>query len=471
MALKLHNTLSGRLEEFVPLVPGKVGMYVCGVTVYDRSHIGHARALVTFDVLYRYLRYRGFEVNFVRNFTDVDDKIIARAQTAGIPALELAEANIRSFAEDMTVLSCLHPTIEPRATDNIPEMIALICELEAKGLAYAVDGDVYFAVEGFKGYGKLSKRRIEDMEAGARIEVDARKRSPMDFALWKATKPGEPTWDSPWGPGRPGWHIECSAMSVKYLGQPFDIHGGGTDLIFPHHENEIAQSEGARGCAFARYWVHNGMVSVGAEKMSKSLGNFMTVREGATRVGGEALRFFVLRTHYRSPLDFTPERLDEAAQGLGRIYETLARADAAIGSRRADADAEVRRQFVEAMDDDLNVARAIGIAFETVRAINRELDAGGDLNQIAAWRSALAEISSVLGVGGARPADYLARERHEHLETAALSAAQIEHLIAERNDARKQRNFKRADEIRSELKAQGVVLEDSPTGTVWKVER
>jgi cysteinyl-tRNA synthetase len=470
MPLKLHNTLSGRLEEFVPLVPGKVGMYVCGVTVYDRSHIGHARALVTFDVLYRYLRYSGYDVTFVRNFTDVDDKIIARAQRAGIPAAELAEANIRAFAEDVNVLGCLRPTIEPRATENIPQMIELIRELESKGLAYAVGGDVYFAVERFSGYGKLSKRKLEDMEAGSRVEVDERKRNPLDFALWKSSKPGEPVWDSPWGPGRPGWHIECSAMSARYLGQPFDIHGGGTDLIFPHHENEIAQSEGAKGCAFARYWVHNGMVSIGQEKMSKSLGNFMTVHEGAARVGGEALRFFVLRTHYRSPLEFSPHRLDEAAQGLGRIYETLRRADEAITSP-VDADAEVRRQFVEAMDDDLNVARAIGITFETVRAINRELDAGRDLRQVAAWRAAIADIGDVLGVAGSPPAEYLARERREHLAVAEISVAEIEQLIAARNDARKQRNFQRADEIRAELKAKGVVLEDTASGTAWRVER
>jgi len=471
MPLKLHNTLSGRLEEFVPLVPGKVGMYVCGVTVYDRSHIGHARALVTFDVLYRYLRYSGYDVNFVRNFTDVDDKIIARAQQAGIPAHELTETNIRAFAEDMHVLGCARPTLEPRATENIPEMIALIRELETKEMAYAVDGDVYFAVERFPGYGKLSKRKLEDMEAGARIEVDERKRNPMDFALWKATKPGEPTWDSPWGPGRPGWHIECSAMSAKYLGEPFDIHGGGTDLIFPHHENEIAQSEGAHGGAFARYWVHNGMVSVGQEKMSKSLGNFMTVKDAATRVGGEALRFFVLRTHYRSPLEFTPDRLDDAAQGLGKIYETLARAEVAAAGQAVPPDAEVCRQFAEAMDDDLNLARAIGVMFETVRAINRELDGAPDVRQVAAWRAAIGVMAGVIGVGGTRPTDYLNRERREHLEATDLSPAEIERLIHERAEARKQRDFKRGDEIRAALKAKGVVLEDSPTGTVWKVER
>ncbi len=469
--MRLHNTLSGKLEEFVPLVPGKVGMYVCGVTVYDRSHIGHARALVTFDVLFRYLRYSGYEVTLVRNFTDVDDKIINRARSSGIDALALAEANIHAFAEDVKVLGCLPPTIEPRATQHIADMIELIRELEAKGLAYAAGGDVYFAVDRFPGYGKLSKRRLEDMQAGARIEVDERKRFPMDFALWKASKEGEPAWDSPWGPGRPGWHIECSAMAAKYLGQPFDIHGGGTDLIFPHHENEIAQSEGAKGCPFARYWVHNGMVSVAHEKMSKSLGNFLTVQEASQRVGGEALRLFTLGTHYRSPLDFTEERLEESARALRRIYETLARADDAVGQTIADPDKEVERQFIEAMDDDLNTARAIGIVFETVRAMNRELDAARSVKAVAPLRRAVADIAGVLGVAAERPADYLARRRDAHLEEASLSAEEIEHLIAERAAARKARNFHRADEIRDQLKARGVALEDSPTGTTWTLER
>jgi cysteinyl-tRNA synthetase len=470
MPLKLHNTLSARLEEFVPLHPPRVGMYVCGVTVYDRSHIGHARAMVTFDVLYRYLLFSGYQVDFVRNFTDVDDKIILRAQKAGIPAVELAEANIRSFAEDVRALGCAQPTLEPRATEHIAEMIELIRTLIDKGLAYAADGDVYFAVDKFAGYGKLSKRKLEDMVAGSRVEVDERKHHPMDFALWKASKPGEPTWDSPWGPGRPGWHIECSAMALKHLGQPFDIHGGGTDLIFPHHENEIAQSEGARGCAFARYWVHNGMVSVGHEKMSKSLGNFLTVQEASSRVGGEALRFYALGTHYRSPLEFTPERLDEAARGLGRIYETLARADAAGGSA-TEPDAEVIRQFREAMDDDLNTARVIGILFETVRAINRELDAKGDPDRIAGMRRAIAAAGEVLGICRLDPKEYLAREKREHLAESELSAAQIEARIADRAAARKSRDFERADQIRDELKAKGILLDDSPAGTTWRVDR
>ncbi len=471
MSLRLHNTLSGRLEEFVPMVPGKVGMYVCGVTVYDRSHIGHARALVTFDVLFRYLRFAGYEVTFVRNFTDVDDKIILRAQQEGIAAAALAEANIRAFAEDVQALGCLSPTIEPRATAHIADMIALVQELEQKGLAYAVDGDVYFAVEKFPAYGKLAKRRLDDMVAGARVDVDERKRFPMDFALWKASKPGEPWWESPWGRGRPGWHIECSVMSTKYLGQPFDIHGGGTDLIFPHHENEIAQSEGARGCAFARYWVHNGMVNIGHEKMSKSLGNFMTVQQAAARVGGEAVRLFVIGTHYRSPLDFSPERLDESGRALARLYETLARADTAAGPLGdAHADTGVLDQFRAAMDDDLNTARAIGVVFETVRSMNKLLDEGR-AESVAPLRAAVREVAGVLGVGGLDPQAVLERGRQAHLAEAALDAAQIEAQIAARNAARKARDFTQADAIRAALKAQGIVLEDTPQGTVWKVER
>jgi len=471
MPLSVHNTLTGQLEEFRPLVAGKVGMYVCGVTVYDRSHIGHARALVSFDILFRYLRASGYDVTFVRNLTDVDDKIIARAQSAGVSATELAEANIRAFAEDVAELGCLAPTLEPRATAHVAEMITLIQELEAKGLAYAAGGDVYYAVDKFPEYGKLAKRRLEDMMAGARVEVDARKRHPMDFALWKASKPGEPWWDSPWGPGRPGWHIECSVMSTKYLGQPFDIHGGGTDLIFPHHENEIAQSEGAKGCTFARYWVHNGMVTIEQEKMSKSLGNFMTVQQAAAQVGGEAVRLFVIGTHYRSPLDFSPQRLEESARALTRLYETLARADESISDwRDVVADAAVTAEFRAAMDDDLNTSRAVGVIFETVRNINRLLDEN-QATAVAPLRRAVATIAEVLGVGNRDPHTVLEQARQAHLAEAAIDTVETERLIAARNAARKARDFKQADAIRSDLKARGIVLEDTPAGTVWKVER
>jgi cysteinyl-tRNA synthetase len=472
MSLKVHNTLSGKLEPFEPLVPGRVGMYVCGVTVYDRSHIGHARALVTFDVIYRYLRFLGYEVTFVRNLTDVDDKIIVRAQARGLTAQQLAEANIASFAEDMAVLGCERPTIEPRATDHIEGMIELIRELEAKGLAYAVDGDVYFAVDKLPDYGKLSKRKLDDMMAGARIDVDERKHHPMDFALWKSSKPGEPEWPSPWGPGRPGWHIECSAMASRYLGQPFDIHGGGSDLIFPHHENEIAQSEGAKDCALARYWLHNGMVTLAHEKMSKSLGNFMTVVDAARQVGGETLRLLVLRTHYRGPLDFSTEQLEENRRSLDRIYEALARADDLLGRHPATADEKVRdailEQFRAGMDDDFNTARGLAALFDALRALNRHLD-GEEWASAAACRDAIRSIASVLGVGGQDARAYLERTKRDHLLESSLSPAEIERLIAERVAARKARDFKRADAIRQELSDKGIVLEDTPQGTVWKV--
>lgn len=474
MPLRFYNTLSGKEEEFIPFTPGKVRMYVCGVTVYDRSHIGHARALVTFDVIYRYLKFLGYDVTFVRNFTDVDDKIINRANERGITAQELSELYIREFNEDVIALRCLPPTYEPRATQHIPEMIEIIQELEAKGLAYAADGDVYFAVDKFPGYGKLSHRRLDDMMAGARVEVDERKHHPMDFALWKGSKPGEPTWDSPWGPGRPGWHLECSAMSSKYLGQPFDIHGGGSDLIFPHHENEIAQSEGAKGCEFARYWIHNGMVTVEQEKMSKSLGNFLTISEVLTKTTPEALRLVLLSTHYRMPLDFSMQKVEEAEKGLTRIYETLARVDAALGISSSPADElrtpnpELGTRFREAMDDDCNTARALGVIFDSIRDLNRALDAGQTV-EVPVIRQGLAAIGSVLGIMNKVPAQFLEAQKQRGLAQTQLTPEVIEQLIAERAAARKAKDFKRGDAIRDQLAAQGVILKDSPTGTTWTI--
>lgn len=471
--LKVHNTLTGRLEEFVPLVPGKVGMYVCGVTVYDRSHIGHARALVAFDVIYRYLRFCGYEVSFVRNLTDVDDKIIQRALERGISADAVAGANIEWFNEDMKVLGCERPSLEPRATDHIAEMIEIIAALEEKGLAYPSHGDVYFAVERLPSYGQLSGRRLQDMVAGSRIEIDERKQHPMDFALWKASKPGEPAWDSPWGRGRPGWHIECSAMSSKYLGQPFDIHGGGNDLIFPHHENELAQSEGAHGCLLARYWLHNGMVNLGHEKMSKSVGNFMTVQQAAEQVGGEALRLLVLGTHYRGPLDFSRDRLVEQQRVLARIYENLGRAEDALAGHGAAIHEGIRdtilTAFREGMDDDFNTARGLATLHDAIRAMNRHVDAQ-EWRSAAACRAALREISSVLGVAGRDPSEVLAAARDAGLSAGEISPEEIESLIVARATARKERDFKRADEVRDELKAKGVILEDTAEGTKWKIE-
>jgi cysteinyl-tRNA synthetase len=477
MALHFYNTLTGKEEEFVPLTPGKVGMYVCGVTVYDRSHVGHARAMVTFDVICRYLRFLGYDVTFIRNFTDVDDRIIDRANERSISAQELSELYIREFGEDMQALRCLPPTHEPRATHHIPEMITIIQELEAKELAYAVDGDVYFAVDRFPNYGKLSHRRLDDMMAGARIEIDERKRHPMDFALWKASKPGEPWWESPWGRGRPGWHIECSAMSSKYLGQPFDIHGGGTDLIFPHHENEIAQSEGAKDCVLARYWLHNGMVTVEQEKMSKSLGNFLTIGEALAKVTPEGFRLMLLSTHYRAPFDFSERKMEEAEKGLVRIYEALARVDTAVATSEQSAtpgtfasgqSSTLLARFREAMDDDCNTARALGVIFDSIRDVNRALDAGqtADLPSV---RQGLAEVGAVLGIMNESPDEFLQARKQRGLEQAQLSPEAIEQFIAERAVARKAHDFKRADAIRAHLAAQGVFLQDSPTGTTWTV--
>jgi cysteinyl-tRNA synthetase len=489
MSLCFHNTLTGKDEAFTPLTPGKVGMYVCGVTVYDRSHIGHARALVTFDVIYRYLRFLGYDVTFVRNFTDVDDKIINRANERGISAQELSQLYIREFEEDMRALGCLPPTMEPLATQHIPDMISLIQELENKGMAYAVEGDVYYAVDRFADYGKLSHRQLEDMMAGARVEVDERKHHPMDFALWKSSKPGEPEWGSPWGKGRPGWHIECSAMSSRYLGQPFDIHGGGADLIFPHHENEIAQSEGAQDCALARYWLHNGMVTVEHEKMSKSLGNFLTISEVLADRKSEVLRMVLLSTQYRMPLDFSTQKLDEAEKGLRRVYETLARIDATlpdsasseivqnqadqidqVGSAASEAEnSPVLDRFREAMDDDCNTPRALGVVFETVREANRALDAG-QLDTLPHIRHGLTTIGNVIGLLQESPEDFLQRVKEEGLTGASLAPEDIEQLIADRAAARKARDFQKADDIRDQLQAQGIVLKDSATGTSWTME-
>lgn len=479
MALRFYNTLTGKDEEFSPLVPGKVGMYVCGVTVYDRSHIGHARALVTFDVLYRYLRFLGYEVNFVRNFTDVDDKIINRAHERGISAQELSQQYIQEFGEDVRALGCLPPTVEPLATQHVPDMIALIQELESKGIAYAVEGDVYYAVDRFASYGKLSHRQLDDMMAGARVEVDERKRHPMDFALWKSSKPGEPFWDSPWGHGRPGWHIECSAMSSRYLGQPFDIHGGGADLIFPHHENEIAQSEGARDTDLARYWLHNGMVTVEHEKMSKSLGNFLTISEVLASRAAEVLRLVLLSTQYRMPLDFSNQKMDEAQKSLRRVYETLARIDEAVpqdatlenaGNRTVDqvADSPGLTRFQEAMDDDCNTPRALGVVFETIREANRVLDAG-QTDALRQLRTDLATIGKVLGILQEAPRAFLQRMKQEGLASTSLTPEAIEQFIADRAAARKAKDFKKADDIRDQLQAQGIVLKDSATGTSWTV--
>lgn len=490
MPLRVYNTLSGKKEEFQPLVPNKVGMYVCGVTVYDYCHIGHARANIVFDIVYRYLQYSHYDVTYVRNYTDVDDKIIARANERGITSQALAEEFIEAFDADMEALGLRRPTHEPKATEHIAQIITLVEDLIAKGMAYESAGDVYYSVEKFPSYLKLSKRNMEEMQAGARIAPGELKRNPMDFALWKTAKPGEPSWESPWGAGRPGWHIECSAMSSALLGETFDIHGGGRDLIFPHHENEIAQSEGASGKPFVKYWLHNGFVNVNQEKMSKSLGNFFTIRDILKSYDAEVVRFFILTAHYRSPIDFSDQNLEEARHGLTRFYETLAQLDKALASTDKSekqgevpeslADpvarlAQLEERFRTAMDDDFNTALAIGHMFDAVRAINRILAEASNLQgqlQVVLGKSRddLLRLGEVLGLFLSEPSAWLARSAREGLSESGLSVEEIESLILERRAARANKDFARSDQIRDELAAKGVQLLDGPEGTTWKMK-
>lgn len=467
MAIRLTNTLAGKVETFEPLTPGQVGMYVCGVTVYDLCHIGHARAAVVFDVIRRWLEYRDYRVLFVKNFTDVDDKIIRRANEEGVSSEVIAERYIAAHQEDMRAIGVRAGDLEPQATAHIPQMIALIRSLIQRGIAYHANGDVYFAVKQFPPYGRLSGRPIDELLAGARVEVDERKRDPLDFALWKASKPGEPSWESPWGPGRPGWHIECSAMSMEYLGPTFDIHGGGEDLIFPHHENEIAQSEVATGKPFARYWIHNGFVRIGDEKMSKSLGNVLTVREMVKRHDPEALRLWLISAHYRRPLDYAEERLVEAGRALERFRNLFADVDRRGGQSgevtegfRAER-AEHRRRFEAAMDEDFNTPLAIGVLFEMVRAANGyRQEMGAKAGPVL--REAVTEIRRLGGTLGLF--EGLGRERVE----ASGLIREIETLIQRRDEARARRDWAQADKIRGELDRMGVVLEDTREGTTWK---
>jgi cysteinyl-tRNA synthetase len=467
MALKIFNTLSGEKESFVPLTPGQVRMYVCGVTVYDSAHVGHARSLATFDVVYRYLKFSGYDVKFVRNFTDVDDKIIKKANDEKVSCEVITNRYIEEYYRDSEALGLLRPSEEPRATAHIPEIIALIERLQSKGLAYSVDGDVYYEVAGFKDYGKLSRKKIAELEAGSRVEVDERKKSPLDFALWKSSKPGEPMWDSPWGPGRPGWHVECSAMSTKYLGQPFDIHGGGTDLMFPHHENEIAQSEAAFDCPFARYWIHNGLLTVNGEKMSKSLGNYFTIQEILAEQDAAALRQWFLGSQYRSPMDFSREGLEEAGRGTARIYETIDRVKHLVpGWTQAAADMVLMDAFRQEMDDDFNTPRALALIFDEVRALNRLLD-DQKLQGIESRGAALRMICDVLGLLHDGYAD---RKRERWLRTATLGREAIENMIVQRDKARKEKDWEQADRIRDQLQREGIMIEDTPGGTLWKVK-
>ncbi len=489
MPIRIYSTLTGKKEEFVPIREGKAGRYVCGVTVYDLCHIGHARANAAFDIIVRYLRHRGYKVVYVRNFTDIDDKIINRANQEGTDYRTIAERYIREFAVDMGGLGLEKATIEPRATDHIPEMIRLISTLVESGYAYQGGGDVFFSVERFKDYGKLSKRNLEEMQAGARVEVDEKKGNPLDFVLWKGSKPGEPFWESPWGKGRPGWHIECSVMSMKYLGETFDIHGGGKDLVFPHHENEIAQSEGATGKPFARCWIHNGFININREKMSKSLGNILTIKEVLKEWHPEVLRLFFLSSHYRSPLDYTEESLKEAKAGLNRFYSTLKAAQdemkrsappkgksIAIPESSRQAIESFQSRFEEAMDDDFNTAQAMGYLFDLQTHLNSLLTLSRGrpteelLSLLKKGGNHFSKVGSVFGLFREDPENYLNAQKKAGLKKLNLAEEEILRLIEERNAARKEKNWKRSDEIRNELLTRGIVLEDTPSGTTWKLK-
>jgi cysteinyl-tRNA synthetase len=508
MALSLYNTLTRRKEPFEPLEPGRVRMYACGITAYDECHIGHARAALVFDILLRALEFRGHQVTYVRNFTDVDDKIIARAAELGLPWHEVAARYIATYHRDMDRLGIRRPHVEPRATEHIPQMIALIEDLVRRGVAYPVDGDVYFAVARFPSYGKLSGRDPGELRAGARVEVDERKRDPLDFALWKASKPGEPTWESPWGPGRPGWHIECSAMSTHYLGDSFDIHGGGADLIFPHHENEIAQSEASTGKLLARTWIHNGFVNIRSEKMSKSLGNVLNVKDLLDRVTPEAVKLFLLGTHYRSPVDFTFERLEEAERSAERLREVVRAVEhlplgaAPPVSEALGAASAAREEFTAALDDDLNTPRALGALFTLVREVHlarERVERSPHAAGAAACRAGvrmLEDLAGVLGMG-LRPAgadrrwttatdpsllalrDFLrGRPDLGSLEDLGWEGASVDTdrvvdraVQVFRAEARRRKDWAFADRLRDLLRALRVEVKDTPQGPRWEYLR
>jgi cysteinyl-tRNA synthetase len=499
VALRIHNTVTRAKEPFEPLVPGQVRMYVCGITAYDLSHIGHARSALVFDVIRRYLEFTGYRVLFVRNFTDVDDKIIKRAGDGGLTAGEVSEQYIAEYQKDMKALGILPAHVEPKATEYIPHMVALIERLLARGVAYVVNGDVYFEVKRFPRYGHLSGKNLDELLAGARVEVDERKRDPHDFALWKSAKPGEPSWESPWGPGRPGWHIECSAMSMAHLGESFDIHGGGEDLIFPHHECEIAQSEAASGKPFVRYWIHNGFVQVNQEKMSKSLGNFFTIRDVFEKsrhkapLTAEALRYLLLATHYRSPVDFSDEPVEEAIRALDRFYGLFQRLDESSGPGPGDAllpPLQERQEegFRQAMDDDFNTPAAIAQLQLLRGEVNRLLEGGLSARACEMARETFRSLGQVLGllqltwqewrkgkfsriIPGAGALDLAGAS--PGVQTTALTDEEIEQInkrMAERTEARRRKDFARADAIKAELVAAfRITIEDRPDGTSrWK---
>jgi cysteinyl-tRNA synthetase len=476
MPLRVFSSLTDEKQDFTPLRPGRVGIYVCGLTVYDLPHIGHARMLVAFDVAVRFLRWSGWQVQYVRNWTDVDDKIIRRAVERGEDPRQLSQRYIDESRRDMQSLGVLPADLEPKATEHVPEMLELIARLIEKGHAYASQGDVYFAVRSFPPYGKLSKRHLEDLLAGARVEPGEQKRDPLDFALWKAAKPGEPqsvTWQSPWGPGRPGWHIECSAMCQKYLGTTFDMHGGGKDLIFPHHENEIAQSEAASGQELARYWLHNGFVTMDSEKMSKSLGNVRNIRELLTHWDGEALRAFLLSTHYRHPINFVESALIEADRRVEYFYESLSKAESYLAQKKHDGEPQLVEEhahaFRAAMEDDFNTAEATARLEKVFGHLNARIDAKARPGEVAALSHTARTLSQVLGLLSRAPLEAIRERRSLAARRKGIDCDWVEDRIAARIAARKAKDFAQADRIRSEVAAKGVELRDSPQGTDWRV--
>lgn len=459
--LKIYNTLTREKEEFKPIVPGKVSMYVCGVTIYDFCHIGHGRTFVCFDVIVRYLRHLGYDVNFIRNITDVDDKIIRRANENREPINALTDRMTQAMHEDFDALNLLRPDIEPRATQSIPEIIDLVKRLIERGHAYvASNGDVMFSIDSFKDYGKLSRQNLEQLQAGARVDVESSKNNPLDFVLWKMSKPGEPMWDSPWGQGRPGWHIECSAMNSKYLGTHFDIHGGGSDLMFPHHENEIAQSCCAFDTPYVNVWIHSGMVMINKEKMSKSLGNFFTIRDVLKDYDGETVRFFLMSGQYRTALNYSQENLDLARSSLSRLYTALD--GLPQNPYKEELGKPYMAAFEKAMDDDFNTPEAYSVLFELAREINRLRNS--DLSRAADLGSVLRRLGGILGI--------LQQDSDAYLKAGAsgneISDEQIEELIAKRAAAKKNKDWATADEVRKTLTDMGIVLEDKPSGTTWR---
>jgi len=483
---KIYNTLTRKVEAFVPLEEGKVKMYVCGVTAYDSPHLGHARSAVIFDALYRFLKFLGYEVTYVRNITDIDDKVINRSQKEGIPWRELVERCIKEYNSAMEKLGVLKPDFEPRATEHIPEIISLIEKIMERGYAYESRGDVYFEVEKFPSYGKLSGRKIEELKAGVRIEVSEKKRHPLDFALWKSAKPGEPFWESPWGKGRPGWHIECSAMSMKYLGETLDIHGGGLDLIFPHHENEIAQSESATGKPFVRYFVHHGLITVEGEKMSKSLGNFVTMDYLLNKFHPEVIRTFLLSKHYRSPLDYSEEKIKETEKAVYHLYETLYWLKKAVskgegllserGRKLEKALIKFEEEFINALLEDFNTALAIGHLFNLINDTynflgKQQTFTSEEVLLLERVEERIKELSGkILGIGAQDVFSFWKTERERKLKEKGKSLEEVEALVKKRSEARKEKNFEVADKIRDELKQLGIVLKDTRVETFWYIE-